>query len=157
MHQSFITMAHSSMVCRFFLACRAPRIPMTTTAAAGLINLCGDILLCKVFSLGALGAAIATSSAHLTTLQPLFITTPAHTQVAIKMFSLKICVCCQKPGVQQCKCKCGMHLRELKLLSIAIKQPKTQMTSACCNRVWDAVDESRKCCGVCGVVPDECS
>ena len=39
---------------------------MTATFAAGMINLCGDLLLCRVFSYGAVGAAIATSSAPLT-------------------------------------------------------------------------------------------
>jgi len=36
---------------------------MMATAAAGFVNLVGDLLLCQVFSFGAAGAAAATSGA----------------------------------------------------------------------------------------------
>eukprot|EP00892_Ulva_mutabilis_P003739 jgi/Ulvmu1/1737/UM117_0014.1 len=53
-----------SVMQAFFLACQAPRIPMLATAAAGVVNLFGDLLLCQVFSFGAAGAAAATSAAN---------------------------------------------------------------------------------------------
>jgi Na+-driven multidrug efflux pump len=49
----------------YFLACRAPRVPMIATAIAAVVNLFGDLLLCQGFGLGVRGAAAATTCALL--------------------------------------------------------------------------------------------
>eukprot|EP00873_Tetraselmis_striata_P035573 jgi/Tetstr1/455837/TSEL_042628.t1 len=55
----------SSVLQCFFLAARNPVTPMISVLAAGGLNLVGDLLLCNVFRMGIVGAALATTAAQL--------------------------------------------------------------------------------------------
>jgi len=57
----------ASVLQAFFLAARNPITPMLSVVTAGVLNLIGDLLLCKVFGMGIAGAAIATVAAQFIT------------------------------------------------------------------------------------------